>query len=90
MVQMMFSCKEASIQVCGLMDRRLTRIQRLMLRVHLSMCRFCRRYYRQMKCLREIVRDTQLQEAGMDESVFLAPEACERMKKVLRSQDPSP
>jgi predicted anti-sigma-YlaC factor YlaD len=87
---MMFSCKQASMQVCGLMDRRLTFIQRLMLRVHLSMCRFCRRYYRQMKCLREVVRDPQLQEAGMEESVFLSPEACERMKEILRSQDPSP
>ena len=90
MVQMMFSCKEATMQVCGLMDRRLTLVQRMALRVHLAMCRFCRRYHRQMKCLREIVRDPQLQEAGMDESAFLAPEACERMKEILRSQDPSP
>ena len=90
MVQMMFSCKEASMQVCGLLDLRLTPVQRLMLRVHLAMCRFCRRYYRQMKCLREIVRDPQLQEAGMDESAFLALEACERIKEMLRSQDPSP
>jgi predicted anti-sigma-YlaC factor YlaD len=88
MVQMMFSCKEASMQVCGLMDRRLTRHQRMMLRIHLAMCRFCRRYYRQMKYLREMVRDARLQEAGMDESVSLPPEACERIKERLRSYDP--
>jgi hypothetical protein len=86
MVQLMFSCKEASIRLCESMDRRLPFQQRLMIRMHLAMCRFCRRYHRQVQCLREIVRDQRLQEAGMDESVTLSPEACERMKEILRSQ----
>ena len=86
MAQLMFSCKETSIRVCEAMDRRLPLHQRLMLQIHLAMCRFCRRYHRQVRCLREIARDPQLQEAGMDESVFLPPEACERIKKSLRSQ----
>lgn len=86
MVQVMFSCKEASIRLCESMDRRLPLRQRLMIRMHLAMCRFCRRYHNQMHSLREIVRDPKLQEAGMDESASLPPEACERLKEILRSQ----
>ena len=84
----MFSCKEVSQRVSESMDRRLPLLHRLMIRMHLLMCRYCLRYYRQMQCLREIARDPRLQEAGMDESVCLPPEACERIKASLRSQDP--
>ena len=88
MAHWMFNCKEVSKRVSESMDRRLPLHQRLMIRMHLVMCRFCLRAYRQMSCLRNIARDPRLQEAGMDESVFLSPEACERIKKSLRSQDP--
>ena len=88
MVQLMFSCQEASLRVCESMDRHLSLHQRMMIRMHLAMCRFCRRFHRQMQCLRDIARDPRLQEAGMDESVSLSPEACERIKEALRSQSP--
>ena len=88
MAQLMFSCKEASIRVCESLDRRLPFHQRLMILIHLAMCRFCRRYHRQIQCLGHIARDPRLQEAGMDESVSLSPEACERIKQRLRSPDP--
>jgi hypothetical protein len=82
----MFSCKGVSQRVCESMDRRLPIHQRLMIFMHLAMCRFCRRYCRQVNCLRDIARDPRLQEAGMDDSASLSPETCERLKKTLRSQ----
>ncbi len=88
MAQMMFSCKEASRHVCEAMDRRLPLKQRLMIQIHLAMCRFCRRYFRQMRSLRGLASDPKLQEAGMDKSIFLPSEACERIKARLRSQIP--
>ncbi len=88
MAHWMFNCKEVSKHVSEAMDRCLPLHQRMMIRMHLAMCRFCRRTSRQMQCLRDIARDPRLQEAGMDESVSLSPEACERIKENLRSQDP--
>ena len=89
MVHWMFHCKEVSKRVSESMDRRLPLHHRLMIRMHLAMCRYCLRAYRQMQCLRAIARDPNLQEAGMDESVFLSPEACERIKQSLRSPSPT-
>ena len=88
MAHWMFNCKEVSQRVSESMDRRLPLYQRLMIRMHGAMCRFCRRYARQIQCLREIARDLRLQEAGMDESVTLSLEACERIKASLRPQGP--
>lgn len=88
MTHWMFSCKGVSQRISEEMDRRLPFYQRLMIRMHLAMCRFCRRAYKQMLCLRKISRDPILHEAGMDESVSLSPGACERIKEILRSQCP--
>ncbi|KPJ78954.1 MAG: hypothetical protein AMJ54_01105 [Deltaproteobacteria bacterium SG8_13] len=84
----MFSCKGVSKRLSESMDCRLPLHQRLMIRMHLAMCRFCRRAYKQLLCLREIARNPRLQEAGMDASVSLSSEACERIKESLCSQDP--
>ena len=88
MTHWMFNCKDVSRKVSESMDRRVPLHQRLMIRMHLAMCRFCLRSFKQMRCLRDIARDPRLQEAGMDESIFLSPEACERIKQALQSQGP--
>jgi hypothetical protein len=90
MAHWMFKCKNVSQKISESLDCRLPLHQLLMIRMHLAMCRLCRRAYKQINCLREIARHSRLQEAGMDESVFLSPEACGRIKEFLRSQRPSP
>ncbi len=85
MAHWMFNCKEVSQRVSESMDRRLPFYPRMMIRMHGAMCRFCRRYARQIQCLRDIARDPRLQEAGLDESASLSLEACERIKATLRS-----
>lgn len=51
----MLSCKEASKLVSESLDLRLPLKTRLRLRLHLSMCRICTAYYRQLHFLRRVI-----------------------------------
>jgi hypothetical protein len=78
------SCKKAAcLQSCAL-DRNLTLVERFGLRCHLVLCKWCRRYGRQIKFLgsaaREHAQDHQHAEAG------LSLEARDRIKRRLRSE----
>lgn len=80
----MLSCKEVTHLVSESLDRKLPLWQRLMVRLHLLMCKFCSRFQRQMFFLRDAVR----QHSGTDdleETSFpgLSPEARERIKQTL-------
>lgn len=48
----MLTCKDATTLVSRSMDGPLPWRQRFSLRMHLAMCRFCRRYERQLRFLR--------------------------------------
>src|SRR5271167_2120744 len=76
------SCREATrLQSEGL-DRRLSLRQRLGLRIHLLLCKWCRRYGRQITFLRNVAQENP---DKMAESVVqnLSAEARERIKKRL-------
>jgi polyhydroxyalkanoate synthesis regulator protein len=79
----MFSCREISYLVSKSMDERIPVRQRLGVRMHLMMCRFCARYKRQLELLRRIMHHyaEQLQEQAAAE---LPPEARARIKDALR------
>jgi len=55
-MKMMMPCREVTRLVSQGLDRRLGFGERVALRVHFAMCRGCSNFDRQMKLLREAVR----------------------------------
>ena len=82
----MLSCKDVSYLVSESLDRKLSFWQRLQVRLHLLMCRFCSRFRKQTLFLRDAahhyllaVEDTEAASPG------LSPEARERINQSLKT-----
>ncbi len=56
MSKLMLSCREATQMVSESMDRKLPFQDRVLIRMHLLMCRYCSRFSKQMKILRNVSR----------------------------------
>ena len=65
------------------MDKQLSLITRLRLRIHYLMCSFCQRYARQLDYMRKAAREFP-ETVGEVSDATLTPEAKERMKAALR------
>lgn len=76
-------CKEAIRLQSDALERPLNFFQRLGLRLHLPLCRWCRRYGRQIRFLRAAAHKHPEQLCAPD-SRELSPEARERLKKSLQ------
>lgn len=67
------------------LDQKLTRRQRIALKMHMLMCKFCSRAERQIQFITRAVRhylaDVEALETVSD--ISLSPEACERIKRHL-------
>jgi hypothetical protein len=81
----MFNCKEISSRVSESVDHRLTLYKRMLIRMHLLMCRYCTRFRRQVMFLRELCRSRQLDEHFPDASVVMPPDVRERIRQALKS-----
>jgi hypothetical protein len=81
------SCKEVSRLVSEAMDRELPVGRRLAVRIHLTMCRFCDRYRRQLLAIRETLRRCAAErpDAAADPGFALSPEARDRIRRSLGS-----
>ncbi len=81
------SCEESSRLISASFDRELTRSERAAVGLHAFVCRFCRRYRRQIKFLRDAVRNrsTELLSAAESRGVGekLSPDARERIRSAL-------
>ncbi|WP_271408559.1 anti-sigma factor [Pseudomonas sp. Q1-7] len=63
----MLSCKELVARSSALLDGELGFRERLALRRHLTLCRNCRRFIKQMKLTQAVVRQlSETPEAGVD------------------------
>lgn len=82
MVRVMPSCRDISQLVSASMDRNLPLRKRLSIRLHVSMCGFCRRYEKQLHLLREGVGHYADPEANVIEK-SLSPAAKEKLEKAL-------
>jgi len=82
----MFNCKEVSRMVSESMDRTLPVHQRIGVRVHLLMCKFCSRYRKQLLYLRKSIRSLSLQGEEIYASMSLSREAKERIVSLLEKQ----
>jgi len=81
----MFNCKEVSRRVSESMDDNLPLSQRMLIRIHLLMCRYCARFRRQVMFLKEICLDHRLDERFLNSAVNLPPDTRERIRQVLKS-----
>ena len=79
------SCREASRLQSEALDHALSPLQRLGLRLHLVLCKWCRRYGRQLRFLRGAAHEQQ-DKVAEAESQTLSPDARERLKQSLRDQ----
>jgi hypothetical protein len=79
------NCREAGRLQAEALDHPLSLPQRLGLRLHLLLCKWCRRYGKQIRFLRQAVheRSDEVNEASPR---TLSPEARERLKRSLRDE----
>ena len=83
----MLSCKEISHLVSESLDRKLTLKQRIRVRFHLLMCRFCSRFRKQTLFLRDAARHylSANEETETGPVTALSPEARDRIKRFLKT-----
>jgi hypothetical protein len=80
------TCKEASRLQSQVLDRKLPVMQRIGLRIHLALCKWCRRYGKQIEFLHEAAHEhpDQLSEPLRQ---TLSQDARERIKQRLREEE---
>ena len=81
----MYNCKEVSEMVSESMDRALPFYQRVLMRLHLLMCKYCARYREQLETIRAASRYEQLHGKELDDSQALSNDGKERLKKFLKN-----
>jgi len=66
------------------MDRKLPMHQRFLMRLHLMMCKYCSRFYRQLQIIRNATRleDFSFETLGAENS--LSPNAKSRIKQAIK------
>lgn len=79
------SCREATRSQSEAMDRPLPLRKRIGLHIHLMLCRWCRRYGKQIGFLRSVAHQHEEHEETLPPQT-LRPEAKERMKERLKSE----
>ena len=84
----MFNCKEVSRRVSESMDRNLPFYHRMLIWMHLLMCKYCTRFRLQVMMLRELCTSHRLDENIPDPAVHLSPDARERIREALKPSSP--
>jgi hypothetical protein len=82
----MFNCKEVTYLVSESLDRKLPFLQRMGIRMHLLMCRFCSRFRRQLLLIARVSQVHSTHTAQFEPSFTLSPEARSRIKRAMRQQ----
>jgi len=84
------SCDEATRLASATMDRRLSSVERVGLRMHYLCCRFCRRYRRQLHLIRQLLRrrDAQIAAEADASAATLPPDARDRIRRALIRNSP--
>ncbi len=78
------TCKQATRLQSEALDRKLSFFEKLGLRLHLFLCKWCRRYGEQLKFLRSAAQECHEHESS-EAPQSLSPEARERIKERLQS-----
>jgi hypothetical protein len=76
----MFNCKKVTHLVSESLDRKLPLYQRMGMRIHLMMCKFCSRYQEQLLFLRKTTQLYSESSEDPDISIKLSSEVGKRIK----------
>ena len=79
------SCKEATRLQSAALDRPLNPLETFGLRIHLALCKWCRRYGRQINSICSVARQ-HAHDDPPSRPQGLSSEARERMKQMLQNQ----
>jgi hypothetical protein len=79
----MFNCKKVTHLVSESLDRKLSLYQRMGMRIHLMMCKFCSRYQEQLLFLRKTARLYSESSEDPDLSIELSSEVGKRIKESM-------
>lgn len=79
------TCREATRLQSQSLERALTLRERVGLRIHLALCRWCKRYGIQIRFLRSVAQ-RQSEQSETLPAQSLSPEAAERMKVRLKAE----
>ncbi|MGA2245490.1 MAG: hypothetical protein ABSH48_10855 [Verrucomicrobiota bacterium] len=82
------NCREAVRALSEALDRPLPPAKRFGLWMHLLICKWCRRYGKQIRFLRDVTQEHPVEFAGAERRK-LSPEARERIKQRLADQKDS-
>lgn len=82
----MLTCKEASQLASEMHDRKLSRRERIALRIHIWMCRNCRRFEKQLTFLRRAL-PRGVQEGRFPADKSLPPDSKARIRERLQKHD---
>ena len=88
MAHWMFNCKEVSEKVSLSMDISLPIHQRMMIRMHLLMCKYCNRFRKQLMIMRDAVRLEKPPPDDPCQTEILSDSCRERIKKAVREMMP--
>ena len=81
----MYSCKDVSQLISESMDRRLPFYQRVLMGLHLIVCKYCSRCREHFKAIRAASCHEELHGSELDASRELSNEGKERLKKFLNN-----
>ena len=81
----MFSCKDVSQLVSESLDRALPFYQRVLVWMHLLMCKYCSRCREQFETIRAASCHAELDGKDLDDSRALSNDGRERLKKFLKN-----
>ena len=81
----MFRCKDVTEKISLSMDASLPLLQRMAIRFHLMMCRYCSRFHRQLTALREICSRIESEPMPECDPPGLSHKTKKQLKAKLRS-----
>ena len=86
---MMLNCRDASRLSSEAMDHSLPWAKRLALRLHLSMCRYCKRYADQLRFIHQIadLGGDQLSETSSASEIRLTEDAKQRIQRAMHQSN---
>jgi hypothetical protein len=79
----MFNCKKVTQLLSESLDRNLPLYQRMGMRIHLMMCKFCSRYKEQLLFLRKTAHLYSKSSEDSNLSIQLSPEVGKRIKESM-------
>ena len=88
MIHWMFNCKEVSKKVSQSMDASLPVHHRLMITIHLLMCKYCSRFKKQLLIIKKAVRIEKPVEDDPCQTASLSKATRERIKKAVKEERP--